>query len=86
MIIQKSSSTNNVDISRIENDIELSREQVNIIFYYQILRYSQCIFFQKKDLKKKIGLIMHKQTWQQYTKVLEEKKSVVSKKQLVVLL
>jgi len=34
-------------------------------------------------LKKK-GLIMHKQTWQHYTKVPKEKQSVVSKKQSVV--
>ena len=62
----------------IENDIELSRKQVDIIFYYQILRHTQCIFVQKQDLKKRNGLLMHKQTWQHYTKVPEEKQSVVS--------
>ena len=59
---------------------------MDIIFYYQILRHIQCIFVQKQDLKKRNGLIMHKQTWQHYTKVSEEKQSVVSKKQSVVLL
>ena len=48
-------------------------------FYYQILRHTQCIFVQKQDLKKRNGLIMHKQTWQHYTKVIEEKQSVVFK-------
>jgi len=62
----------------LENDIELSRKQVDIIFYYHTLSYTQCIFVQKQDLKKRNGLIMHKQTWQHYTKVLEEKQSVVS--------
>ena len=46
---------------------------MDIIFYYQILRHIQCIFVQKQDLKKRNGLIMHKQNWQHYTKVLEEK-------------
>ena len=50
---------------------------MDIIFYYQILRHIQCIFVQKQDLKKRNGLIMHKQTWQHYTKVPEEKQSVV---------
>ena len=36
--------------------------------------------------KREIVLIMHKQTWQHYTEVPEEKQSVVSKKQSVVLL
>jgi len=71
---------------KIENDIELSRKQVDIIFYYQILRHIQFIFVLKQDLKKRNGLIMHKQIWQHYTKLPEEKQSVVSKKQSVVLL
>jgi len=37
----------------IENDIELSRKQVDIIFYYQILRHTQSIFIQNQDLEKR---------------------------------
>jgi len=52
---------------------------VDIIFYYQILRHIQCIFVQKQDLKKRNGLIMHKQTWQHYTKMPEEKNRLFHK-------